>query len=344
MPPMMDVSQSNSPQDGTTRKVSAWLHPGQAKLVAVLREACGLSITRAGGPVDHRRVSADLLAGAAVDDARRMFVEAEGEAVLLFDSTGMIGGKEGDEARHVGAAISRGVKVISLDPIPGTAFEAAGTETGLGGLLMLASMRTMPALREAGELLHDFGTPTAMIVEALAGSGETSMGSRLFDAMGMVFAIMGEAESVAATYVPVAGGGAPGETLRDLRGTLSATVRFADGRSASVVASDRGGSWRRSATMLSARGRFTLSDDGFEWRDESGVPLDSWNAKEPTGPAVGWRAAEVMSESLSRLLDPLLSVEPKIETAGVMCLCQTALLSCRTMQMESLSTVKRMVG
>ncbi|MEK6700761.1 MAG: hypothetical protein AABZ53_00730 [Planctomycetota bacterium] len=343
---MMEGSPANPQQSGSPHKVSAWLHPAQARLVGVLGDACGLSITRAGGPVDHHRVCADLSAGAAVDDARRMFVEAETQAVLLFDTTGMVGGKAGDEARHVGAAISRGVKVISLDPIPGTAFEPAGAETGLGGLLMLASMRTMPAMREAGELLQSFGHPTAMIVEAIAGSGETSMGSRLFDAMGMVFAVMGEAESVAAAYVPATtlGGGPPGETLRDLRGTLSATLRFSDGRSASVVASDRGAAWRRSATMLSARGRFTMSDDGFEWRDESGVQIDSWAAKAPTGPAAGWRAAEVMGESLSRLLDPLLSAEPKIDTAGVMCLCQTALLSCRTMQMESLSTVKRMVG
>ncbi len=346
---MTDAPHNIEPHSIEPHRVSVWLHPAQARLVAVLRDACGLSITRAGGPTGHQTIATDVGAHAADDDARRMLVEAQGEAVLLFDTAGMIGGEAGEEPRLIASVMSRGVRVISLDPVPATAFDPAArgaTDAGLSGLSMLAAMRTMPAMREAGELLADFGTPTAMIVEAIAGPGETSMGSRLFDAMGMVHAMMGEVESVAAVFVPGAGiaGGGAGETLRDLRGTLSATVRFAGGRSASVVASDRGGAWRRSATILSARGRFTMSDDGFEWRDESGVSIDSWTAKATTGPAAGWRAAEVLAESLSRLLDPSLGVEPRAESQGVLCLCQTALLSCRTMQMESLSTVRRMVG
>src|SRR5690606_29923013 len=124
-----------------------------------------------------------------------------------------------------------------------------------------------------------------------------------------------------------------------------ASLRFDDGRTASLVASDHAGRWNRTVTLLGEGGRLRLFDDGFEWIDPGGEKVDSSRASTREAPGA-WGAHEVaaIADDLSRRLDPAIPAVGPVDHASVLALCQATLLSARTGQCESPASIHRMTG
>ena len=91
----------------------------------------------------------------------------------------------------------------------------------------------------------------------------------MFDAVETVVHLLGMPESADAAYVwhdrPRSVYPALGDPLRGLDGDITGHLRFADGRSAVVLASNRAGVWRRRLTALCERGMLRVDDGGVEW-------------------------------------------------------------------------------
>ncbi|XVJ60368.1 MAG: hypothetical protein HEQ23_13630 [Tepidisphaera sp.] len=338
-------TQREPPRDNP-RTVAVWTSAERVALVREVVTACGLTVSQAGSPhsPDTRRVASELRA-APEDDLRRLVVDPDGavNCILLAD----LAEEPALDARTLAQASAKGAKIASLEPIPHSALaltsggwvDAAQPHTARS---ILGLLRHSRAARDAAEILERFTSPHAAMFESLCGPHEGSLGARLFDALDSLHAIMGEAETITASFTPAPGApAAPPDGLIALSGTISATLRFASGRTASVFASNRAASWRRSSTILAAPGRLTLTDAGFEWRDESGAVVDL-SSQASEGPT--WTAFRTLSEALARFLDPAAPAEAPTDLPAVLSMAQAVLLAARTSQPESPATIRRMVG
>lgn len=339
-----------------------WLTPEQGVFVRHVVEAVGLSIVGAGSPVKGQSgaVAAELKTEAA-DDLHAAMRKIDADLIWIASpgSFGTGGGE--DDAAALLAAHGRGVKVATLEPIPASAMDLAGGGWGGWGpsggsgsptdaIRFCPLTRFSSPFREATEVLESFGRISAVAIEAWSTTAEGSLGAKLFSALDLIGALMGEPEMIDAAYVASVQAGAlrplPAETLRDLHGTIIATLRFADGRAASLVAGDQGGRWNRTATLIGPAGRLRVFDDGFEWIDAQGQkvdasrPADAKRGQAPSSP----HSVKAMVDSLTRLLDPNLPDDGPADLASILSMGQTTLLSARTGQSESLATVRRMVG
>lgn len=313
-----------------------WLDPEQVSLVRAVAERANLRIVAVGSPARGRsRDLAESLGGQPIDDLRAALSTTTNAAAAWLAAPGDFGaGSIPSDLEAIRAFRSRGSKIATSEPIPASALERAagawsavfggaaaagavgggGGGGGVGGELLRFVPRTRlsrPVL-EAAEVLDAFGPVRTVAFEAWSGRGEGSLGARLLDAMDVIAWLLGEPETIDASYIwpgkgvrdpgaiiagdgssggGVAGavgsggvvtagvGGAlhklPGESLRDLHGDLTCNCRFADGRGAAVVLSDCAGRWNRSIALLGPGGRIRIYDDGFEWVAPDGRRIDA---------------------------------------------------------------------
>ncbi|MCA9298966.1 MAG: hypothetical protein KDA28_07860, partial [Phycisphaerales bacterium] len=168
---------------------------------------------------------------------------------------------------------------------------------------------------------------------------ETTLGALTYSIMDLTRFLLGDAESIDATYVePSHGRGLhalPGESLRDLRGDLGAHLRFPDGRCATLVASDQAGRFELEIHAIGSSGRLEINARGVDWIGPSGEVIDH-ASNDPVD------APTIVAEALASRLEG--GIEAPVDDAGVLSLAQAALLSARTGQPESPATIRRMAG
>lgn len=210
-------------------------------------------------------------------------------------------------------------------------------------------MIVSPAFRLVSEVRESFGSIRSLNVQSWGSTAEGSLGAHLYAALDLVRSLLGEPETIDAACAVLSAGKAvramPGESLRDLHGDMTANLRFADGRAAGLSVSDQGGRWERAATLLGEKGRVRVFDDGFEWIGLNGTTVDETKPKRARkGVSSPSAAVAVFADGLSRLLEPGTPDAGPSNHATILTLCQTALLSARTGQSESPSTIRRMVG
>ncbi len=346
-------------------------------------ELAGLRFVAAGTGLRGRSAEVALALGAApVDDLRAALAGAhrEGDAgidvVILAAPGEFAAAGAGPDLDALGDCRDRGVVVVSLEPIPGSmlAFahpttaavgtgEDAGTNAGgraAGAAwdeaaVFVPRFRSSRTFSELEDALGDFGTPRFVIAHCLARRGEGSLGARLFDALDSVRTLMGDPELVHAAYVPAPG--APGprdlptDSIRGLDGTVSVVLQYSDGRAASIVVSDASAAWARSLTLIGDQGnrnagRLVIGDEAFEWIGADGTLLDASRparAKKPrgTGPSPG---AKAIAAHLLTLLNRRGIALVPIDYPRALAAASTVLLSARTGQAESPSTMLRMLG
>ncbi len=333
-------------------RTAVWLNEDQAPLALEVARRAGLELTIAGSPDRGRSAAvAASLSAQAHDDARTLLLEAEVDLVWFLSAKGV----DEDPAALI-AASERGVRLATLEPIPASAIAIAHPRwnKNIGGASACDIVRLCPfdrfsrAARDAADLLDLFGSASVLSIDATCAPGEGTLGSRLLSAIDQVHALLGEPEAVNAVFTPPASENAivsaPGDDLLNLHGSISAAVRLADGRGATILVSDQSHDWYRDITLIGPKGRLTITDSGTTWSGESGSGDTDPHA--PT-PALGSRptdAAEAISWSLRRLLDPGLPPERPSDIASLLATAQTALLSARTGQAETVATVRRMAG
>jgi len=291
----------------------------------------------------------------------------------------------GDHAvlKELRACLRAGVQVVTSQALPSSVLEyaapsdqpgVAGVETasvgGDPGALSRARMdwpQFFPLFRagkfwlDAQDFLADFGPVRTAHFESLGLHPESSLGSRLLDAMDAVRGLLGEPEDVFAAHVvppgisasPAANSGpgslralAHGPGAPGLRGTMSVSMRFSDGRAASALVSDVGGRWSRSITLLgdptvAKGGRLRVGDSSMEWTGAEGEILESSRARRRSlklSPAVDV-FAELLGEPGRRRLATL----SPMNHLGTLAMTGAALLSARTGEPEAPQMIRRMV-
>lgn len=329
----------------------AWLLPEQAEFVAAAAERAGVRVVAAGCPREgHTATVASALGVPPADDLRAVLANADADLVLLaapVDAASLGGG----DLRPVVAAAARGLKIATLDPMPASALELAGAGwlTPINGLPPVDAIRFVPlgrlsrAMAGAAGVVETFGSVHAALLRSWCRSEEGTLGARLYSALDLVLSLMGEPETIEAAFVsPMLGRKVymlPGETLRDLRGTITANLRFSDGRAAALALSDRGGAWEQVVTLLGPGGRLSIGDDGFEWIGADGKVVDE---SRPAARARRATGADGVAEGLRAMLEGGAPASAPTDAMGVLCLAQAALLSARTGQGESPATIRRM--
>ena len=324
-----------------------WLRPSQQAAAERLLDGLDVSLVAVGSPHDVSAKSSVLLEHETSDDIRRTVAAHPEACLILLAVTSDVREAFLKPASFPRPALSATAPIIAVEPL----------------MASLTDMRRVidehPAwisrLHHAPQLLRSHGGVTALesvesfgrirsIDLAMRTGGELSLGAMLLDAMEFVAATLGEPESIDASMSGVeAHSGlrlAAGEALTSISGDLNAHLRFPDDRAAVISLSDRAGAWFRGATMLGVGGCLRFDDASFEWIDSTGQVV------EKTAEA---QRAEATFESLLAEQIRSIMAAPHIRTSpdhGVraFALAEAALLSARTGQPESPTTILRMAG
>lgn len=271
---------------------------------------------------------------------------------------------------------ARGGAVFTLEPMPASLLHLRSPTLGSGvaplpspGLVLGPGHEPQPPLdgewatfvpafsrsasmRAAADVLDHMGPIHSAAAEFLAGPGEGSLGARLYDAIEALTTLLGEPESVDAMYIwpgrgrivhPVVG-----ESVRNLAGAMTANLRFADGRGASVLVGDASvgcAAWSRRLTLISDSGRLVVTDAGLDLvpvrADRSATPRP--DARDDSVPKVAHAGpAAAVADQLVRAMDRAVPPSPPTNAARVLAVTGAALLSARTGEAESPETILRM--
>lgn len=336
-----------------------WLRPVQVELVRAVADRAGLRIVAAGGPATGGRGGESAPAGQfdgaeSFSDLRQALAQADAECVVLGAplTAGAVGDPAEEERELLALLRARERVAVTLEPLPGGASRAPADGATAGGLPSIVPLlRDAPVMRAAVEAFEPFGPARTLTVSMRSGAGHGSLAARLFDAALLVHTLLGEPETIDASVVtPVSASGvheAPPSSLARLHGDLTANVRFAGARAASLSLSDRAGRWFRGLTLIGEKGCLRLDESGFDLTDPSGAVVDSSRVETPKRPkgepeTVDAGAAGAVAEAIVRLLDARSPAAAPVDLAGVLAFGEAALLSARTGQGESPSTILRM--
>lgn len=281
--------------------------------------------------------------------------------------------------------LARGVPVFTSAPLPGSILEFAESidrpvvagvpdSDAIDNLLAQAAapsnwpvffprFRLSPSFIDMQEYLEPFGPIGAAHLLSLGNAVELVAGARLIDALDTIAFLLGEPEELYAAYTPRPGhasrqgpatliGGANANsisTLRHLQGTLSASMRFSDGRTASVLVSDSAGATTRSLTLIGQGtgeqgGRIVVSAGAIEWFDSQGRPLEQrMPSRRRTDPPRTPEGVQAFAETLASIGRGHARMQPPMNHVSVLAMAGAAMLSAATGEPESPQTIRRMV-
>jgi len=315
-------------------EVIVWCDGLRSALVErVLGRLADRSVAAIGGPRRGPLAdTADALGAKLHDDLRKMLVDHPGKHLLLATSEG-VGPPELIQARESAASIA------ALDPIE--AAEAAGVEIpgNSSTVWMLPSLRATPAWLSAAEPLQVLGKLRSVQIASLAPRSAGTLHARLHESMEMLLHLLGTPLTVDAS---LAGGPPePPDELAALTGDLTAHLRFNNGASAVLHVSDGSTTWSRRLVALGDEAQITLDDLSYSLLNREGQLLDTLAHSSAGGARVSVDPAELIARQWRRLLEGGAPPKP-VDSRAVSSCCRAALLSCRTAQLESPSTLLRM--
>jgi hypothetical protein len=331
------AARQPGPDPAPARPALVWLRREQAPLIAPVLAELNLRVEVVGDPSSDRARDAleALRAEGAVCDEQvqiasdlRAALAVWKEGVALLADPGDFGRAE--DAAHgaleretLAACQERGVRVVTLEPIPATLQamhglagpaslplvlgpgdrgpkgepgEDAGAARGMAGLGAWAFpaplWRRSGPVQDALTMLEQFGPVRTCSVQVLGSPHEGSLGARLFDAMDLAQLLMGEPDRIDAAYIAPGAGALravhplPGETLRGLEGDLTASLRLSGGRGATITASNQSGRFECLLVLIGERGRIRVDQAGLEWTGLDGHVIDRSRLRPHRRPAV----------------------------------------------------------
>ena len=330
-----------------TREAIIWCEPDHTDFVRALADRLGLRIAALGTPGnDHAPVEgAD-----AISDMRHALVSTDADlALLTTDRASSDDPPAGDlleDADHLREARTRIGAILATCPVPSSVHLAPlPGEADRAPVRFVPRFASLPAFHDARDALETFESVRAVSFAARCAPPHGTLAARLLDAMLAVHAVLGVPESVDAaviTHQHSAGiHRAPPESLGALRGDLTANLRFASSRCATLALSDRAGRWFRGMTLVGSHGCVRIDDDGFESIDTGGTTIDS-SSDAPETDSTEDPAVCAVSREIERALDPHASRPDQQDMREVLSMCQSAILSARTGEPESPSTILRL--
>lgn len=351
--------------------LAIFLDPQQEALIEAIIRACNMPLACIGGWSRSSALSARFSAPPC-DDLRALLerTDATGLAsgdILLIASPQDFGTRP-EDARAINAALRRGVRLYSFDPIPQSPadlvhyalFAPVSEQSDFlpPDIYPLALPTHQHIMTEASETIAAFGTVRSLSLSVTSRMGELSLGSRLFAAMDTIVAFMGPQDPAwidAANTTPVARHrvGSSTESLTSLQGDINAMLRYDDARSAVLSVSDMAGASDPDAfelSLLGPQGRLVISQNNFNWFAPDGSVRDSYQA-----PTELTHAARIVAPMLEHQRthapapnDSSVFAAPSRTNHGqpislrALILAHTALLSIRTGHPESPSTIADM--
>ncbi|MBI1367952.1 MAG: hypothetical protein GC162_04785 [Planctomycetes bacterium] len=319
------------PTTGTSHEIVVWMDAARAPLVeAVLGRLADLRVLAIGGP---RRSGiaplAESLGVRADDDLRKMLIDQPAGYMLLAVAGGI-------SRAELAQARSAGTMILALEPIASAIDALPHDESQAGHVVSLPWFRAAAAWQHAADPQQVLGAIRSVRISALASAHAGSLYARLYDAMEMLMSLLPAPDTVDAALtgplkqIP--------EDPRNLTGHLTAHLRIGAAASAIIHASDNAAVWRRNMVVLGDEGQLVIDDEGYRLYSAAGELLD-----EHPAPAAAPDPAELIVRQFRRMLDGAPLPRP-VEPRQVIAACQAALLSCRTGQMESVSTLLRISG
>ena len=345
----------------------AWLTPDQVGAVRHLAETANLDITHAGCPEPTLGTAvAQALNVPAATDLRAAIATAT-EGLVLIASPGAFAGPgtmSRTDAEELDAARDRGVKVVTLEPLPGALVQlaeighAASTPTGPARGLpgawceYLPLARLAPRVLDLGDVLEHLGRVRSVRISVVGPARAGTLGARLLDAIDLAHRLLGVPESVFAAYTGTEAGplhALPGQSLRDLHGDICATLVYDAGTAASLHVSNRAGRYTIETTVLGANGRVSISDDRLLWLDADGNNIDApGQATElPTldpaqTPDAFWLS--MLTTQINNYISTGAGQMNQLDYPRLLATAQAALLSSRTGEPESPATMLKLAG
>lgn len=360
-----------------------WIDPAQVGLMAHVAAHANLDVIAVGCP--SIGAPAPDLASAwpsaqRFDDLRQAIASAGVKVVLLGTSaTGPRAPASDppsdplDDAQLARLCRLHNSTLLTLEPMPASLLDVASfdSEPDLPRPRALALLRDAPIAASLRDSFQTFGTARTMSLSMRCRRAAGTLGARLFDAMLFVQSFMGVPDAIDASIVTRSAASgvyeAPGESLRRIRGDLTAHCRFGGSKAAAITLSDRAGRWFRGVTVLGEQGCIRVEEDRLERVDlegqivERSVSALASPASEPpsassgsaTGTASLWDQpapvhtdhpdAVVLAAALARALDRHAPRPEPIDLVAVLSMCESAILSARTGQPESPATLSRML-
>lgn len=328
-------------------RIFFWLNPGQEPFARAIAAAAGAEIVAAGSPERGKSASVAAELGVlATDDLRTALISADCHAVILL-APGEFGSDSGGaDVRALLQARSRGVRVACLEAAPSSAidllscgWDAIEDPLEPDDLIVPISLAWKPP-PQLTDLLKEFGTARALQLSTGGPAQRGTLISRLLFAFALVSEFIAEVESVDASFIDSVGNPSlhllPQEKLTELHGSFNCLLRFSGSRSATLLVSDQQQTSFFDLSMIGTQGSLRLSctQDAIDC-----VWIHADNTREETHIKV-----DAIPFELSLVLEAL---EPKIETTvsmeSMLTFAQTALLSARTGEAESTSTISRIL-
>jgi hypothetical protein len=290
---------------------------------------------------------ASALGAEPADDLRAALASFDAAVALILDPGPFAEAAAEEDLAAIAGARARGVRVCTLEPMPGSAIELPAWISGSARVCEALSLgppaALLPGFAAAGEVRAAFGPVRTMAVECAGTPPQGTLGAQLVRALTLVLSWMGEPELIDASYIaPHATKGLhplPGRTLRGLRGHATAHLRLPDGRAAVLTASDAAPAWHIAATLVGPGGRLAIDADGFSWTGPDGALVDEHRRAGAAGAASTFEAAAaawIASELASAAHAPT-------DPVPVFAAAHAALLSARTGVPESPATIARVV-
>jgi hypothetical protein len=308
------------------RRLIVWAEPGDEALVRDV-VACGhFELVAVGCPERGRAAAlASALGAAHEDDARRLIATHAADLAWFACSAGI-------DAERVAQAQEAGLRPFASEPVPAAIQDARPDDPGVE---FLPCLRRSPVMLAARDVLESFGTIRGVAIANRCAAGQGRLLGRLYDSVDLVTSLCGQPESVdAALAAPGDGAEAAPDSLRVMRGHLTANLRFADNRCAGLSLSDDAGAWFRGCTLLGDGGCLRIGDDGFEWIGREGRVLDRHRV-DPV--------PSLASVIAGQMLEPP-GPAPAPDRRLLLGVCEAARLSCRTGSAELPRLMVEMAG
>ncbi len=331
------------PPQAPTPGLIVWSDAERDDTVRAVIERTELPVVGIGGPPgdDAPRQLAEQTGHRPFDDLRAACASAGDACVLIA-------------APADAAPIPDPRRVVSLFPIPsrvadlGAGSSAAREDPGSDARLA-PCLRCSYAMRAGTEIIEAFGPVRSMAMRSLGSPDAGSLGARLLDAMDMLRFLCGEPELIDGAYSPgersrLVHGAAP-ERLDRLSGDMTINARFADGRGACLALSDRAPRGLETHLVaLGSSGRLDVTPFALCWTAPDGSVTDRIEApsdlevSDPMGVLVA-----CIVEQLSRATMHADGLDALRGYGAALAMSEAALLSARTGESESPSTILRMV-
>lgn len=338
-----------------------WAMPEQAEILIPILKNSGITVAGAGCPVSAQSGAVAKLFGCDVqDDLRHLLSTETPDLVLLASTTGFADQDSDLDLAALEHAHSQEIALATLEPLPthpgvmsGTSWiDSKNTRLSTELAAVVPLIRQTSLVDELMTALETFGAIRSMSLSLSAPSAFGSLGARIFEGMDLVRTLVGVPQTIDASFqsahrVGLSNGihPLPGQSLRDLEGILAAHLRMPDGRGIVMQITDQVGRSVLRLSILGSEGQILVADDGFERFDTNGKLIDTfrlstsnhqdYSSIDPT--------AIRLSEQLIQLCSGVGPVRAPVDYPSVVAMGHAALLSARTGQGETPSTIRRLL-